>query len=82
MMDSYTPQVRILNDEPVWQKCMGIISWLVNGQCYTVYMCGVLHVVQVWKHRCIAYVEATCVIHMFYTCNTGLGYTHVLHMYF
>ncbi len=28
----------------------------------------------------VLHVADTCVIHMFYTCNTVVGYTPVLHM--
>ncbi len=43
-------------------------------------MCGVLGVLHVYKCRCITCVADTCVIHMFYTCNTG-GYAPALHIY-
>ncbi len=46
---------------------------------------GVLHV---YKYKCITCVADTCVIHMFYMCNTCVGYTayytcnstHVIHV--
>ncbi len=37
-------------------------------------------VMHVWCFRCITCVGDTCVIHMFYMCNTYVGYILLLHM--
>ncbi len=44
-------------------------------------MGGVLGVLDVLKDRYITCIIDKCEIHMFYTCNTCVAFTPVLHMY-
>ncbi len=45
-------------------------------------MYGILGVLHVENYRSITCVADTCVTHMFSTCNTCVGYTPALQMYF
>ncbi len=58
----------------VCKKCRNVPATCMDS-CVT-------SVIHVWCLRCIKCIAVTCVIHMFYTCNTCVGYTPVLQMSF